>query len=73
MTRFLKQDQLSFSQVYPNNLYCKLYILKIEMTEGSYKIIYIQQMLGISGEIVPILEKLLNIIMTVGPFRRNPF
>lgn len=43
------------------------------MTEGSYKIIYIQQMLGISGEIVPILEKLLNIIMTVGPFRRNPF
>lgn len=43
------------------------------MSKGSYKIIYIQQMLGRWGEIVPILERLLNIIRNSWSMLEEPF
>lgn len=43
------------------------------MTEGSSRIINRQQMLGRSGEIAPILEKLLNIIMDCWSKMEKPF
>lgn len=43
------------------------------MTEGSYKIIHIQQILGRWGRMVPILERLLNVIVNRWSRLEEPF